>query len=97
MSCGIEDLVVDCLLKVGLPVMAPSFWLVMSMMMPLLVPSLIIGYHFSSTWYVYSNASALLYDNTTCDPPTSNDIDTYNVNNACVAQCRADGGQRTVC
>lgn len=45
----------------GPPLTAPSFWLVTSTTIPLLSPSSSVGYHFSSTWSAYSNASALLY------------------------------------
>lgn len=47
-------------IKAGPPVTAPSFWLVTSTTMPLLLPSSIVGYHFSKTWSPYSKASALL-------------------------------------
>lgn len=50
------------LTNAGPPVTAPSFWLVTSTTMPLLLPSSTLGYHFSNTWSAYSKASALLYN-----------------------------------
>lgn len=49
------------LINAGPPVIAPSFWLVTSTTIPLLLPSSILGYQRSKTWSAYSKASALLY------------------------------------